>query len=69
MSIVVQNANSQQQPELAKAIVKMGRVGCGITANGDKGNFDYRAGFFPNDYDILGVRGMQQLKDLSYSYT
>lgn len=35
----------------------MGHVWCGVTANGDKGNFDYRAGFFPNDYDILGVRG------------
>jgi hypothetical protein len=67
MSIVVQNANSQ--PESAKVLVKMGRVWCGVTANGDKGNFDYRAGFFPNDYDILGVQGMQQLKDLSYSYT
>ncbi len=57
ISIVVQKANSQTQPEFEKALIKMGHVWCGVTANGDKGNFDYRAGFFPNDYDILGVRG------------
>jgi len=57
MSLIVQNTNSQTQPEFEKALIKMGQVWCGVTANGDKGNFDYRAGFFPNDYDILGVRG------------
>ena len=51
---------AQTQPELAKALVKMGHVWCGVTANGDKANFDYRAGFFPNDYDIIGVRGQYQ---------
>ncbi len=48
---------AQTQPELETAVIKMGHVWCGVTANGDKGNFDYRAGFFPNDYDILGIRG------------
>ncbi|MDZ7722645.1 MAG: hypothetical protein U5R06_07470 [candidate division KSB1 bacterium] len=48
---------AQTQPELEKAQIRMGHVWCGVTANGGKGNFDYRAGFFPNDYDILGVRG------------
>ncbi|UCE07473.1 MAG: hypothetical protein JSW07_05410, partial [bacterium] len=57
ISFASQNANSQPQPELEKALIKMGHVWCGVTANGDKGNFDYRAGFFPNDHDILGVRG------------
>ena len=47
---------AQTQPELEKAQIKVGRIWCGVTANGDKGNFDYRAGFFPNDFDILGVR-------------
>ncbi len=48
---------AQIQPELETALVKMTRIWCGITANGAKGSFDYRAGFFPNDYDILGIRG------------
>ncbi|MBD3291158.1 hypothetical protein GF337_20290 [candidate division KSB1 bacterium] len=51
------NISAQTQPELEKAVMKLGHVWCGVTANGDKGNFDYRAGFFPNDYDILGMRG------------
>lgn len=46
-----------QQPELQTALVKMNRVWVGVKANGDKGNFDYRAGFFPNDFNILGSRG------------
>lgn len=50
------SAYAQTQPELEKATMRMGHVWVGVTANGDKGNFDYRAGFFPNDYDILGVR-------------
>lgn len=48
---------AQTQPELERAVMKLGHVWCGVTANGDKGNFDYRSGFFPNDYDILGMRG------------
>jgi len=53
-------AAAQTQPELEKALIKMGHVWCGVTANGNKGSFDYRAGFFPNDYDILGIRGQGQ---------
>lgn len=49
-----------QQPELEKALVKMGHVWTGVTANGGKASFDYRAGFFPNDYDIIGIRGQEQ---------
>ena len=56
-AVISRNLHAQTQPELEKAQVRMGHVWCGVTANGDKGNFDYRAGFFPNDYDILGVRG------------
>lgn len=48
---------AQQQPELQTALMKMGRVWSGVTANGGKGSFDYRAGFFPNDYNVLGIRG------------
>lgn len=51
---------AQTQPELAMATVQMGRVWVGVKANGDKGNFDFRYPFFPNDYDVLGVRGQQQ---------
>ncbi|HRD18192.1 MAG TPA: hypothetical protein PLB60_04010 [Candidatus Marinimicrobia bacterium] len=50
---------SQIQPELATALIKMGHVWCGVTANGDKGSFEYRAGFFPNDYDIIAIRGQE----------
>jgi len=45
------------QGPLETALVKMGHVWVGVKANGDKGNFDYRAGFFPNDYEIIGIRG------------
>ncbi len=58
--ISTQTVFSQTQPELEKALMKMGRVWAGVTANGAKSSFDYRAGFFPNDYDIIGVRGQQQ---------
>lgn len=51
---------AQTQPELTMATVQMGRVWVGVKANGDKGNFDFRYSFFPNDYDVLGVRGQQQ---------
>jgi len=54
------NVKAQTQPELAKALVKTGHVWMGVTANGDKGSFDYRAGFFPNDYNIIGIRGQEQ---------
>lgn len=55
--LIIQPVRAQVQAELETARVMMGRVWCGVTANGGKGNFDYRAGFFPNDYDIIGVRG------------
>ncbi|MGC9364051.1 MAG: hypothetical protein ACP5FZ_05705 [Fidelibacterota bacterium] len=51
---------AQTQPELETATVQMGRVWVGVKANGDKGNFEFRYPFFPNDYDVLGVRGQQQ---------
>lgn len=57
---IFKTVQAQKQPELETALMKMGHVWCGVTANGDKGNFDYRAGFFPNDYDILGIRGQEQ---------
>ncbi|MBN2011242.1 hypothetical protein JW960_18000 [candidate division KSB1 bacterium] len=56
---ITANIGAQTQPELERAEIKAGRIWLGVTANGDKGSFDYRAGFFPNDYDILGVRGQQ----------
>lgn len=39
------------------AAMKVGRFWIGITDNGDRGNFTYTSGFFPNDYNILGIRG------------
>jgi hypothetical protein len=58
--IVVQQSPAQTQWELESAKVMMGRVWCGVKANGDKGNFEYRYPFFPNDYDVLGIRGQYQ---------
>lgn len=39
------------------ASVRVGRFWIGVTDNGDRGNFSFTSGFFPNDYDILGIRG------------
>ncbi|MGK9476078.1 hypothetical protein [Melioribacter sp. OK-6-Me] len=55
--LAMQTLYAQLPPEKEVALMKMGRVWIGITANADKGNFDYRAGFFPNDYNVIGFRG------------
>ena len=60
MVFVTEYSPAQTQWELETAKVMMGRVWCGVKANGDKGNFEYRYPFFPNDYDVLGIRGQQQ---------
>ncbi len=57
--LLVRSGWSQTQPELVTAVVKMGHVWCGVTANGDKSSFEYRSGFFPNDYNIIGIRGQE----------
>jgi hypothetical protein len=46
-----------QTPEFEIAQTKIGRIWGGIAANGDAATLDFRAGFFPNDYDILQHRG------------
>jgi len=46
-----------QTLESQTAQVKLGRIWGGVTANGDQATFDFRSGFFPNDYDILHYRG------------
>ncbi len=51
---------AQKAPELETALIKINRIWTGVTANGGKGSFDYRAGFFPNDFDLIGVRGQEQ---------
>jgi len=48
---------AQVSPELETTLMKMGRVWIGVKGNASKSNFDFRAGFFPNDYNILGYRG------------
>lgn len=48
---------AQGDPELETATVKMNRIWVGVKANGAKGSFEHRVGFFPNDYDVLGHRG------------
>jgi hypothetical protein len=46
-----------QTPESQTEQIKLGRIWSGVAANGDQATFDFRAGFFPNDYDILQYRG------------
>ncbi len=48
---------AQEEPEFGTAQTKIGRIWGGVAANGDQATFDFRAGFFPNDYDILQFRG------------
>ena len=48
---------AQTTPEGAVALMKMGKLWAGVTANGGNATFEYRAGFFPNDYGILAQRG------------
>ena len=44
-----------QIPELETAQTKLTKIWGGIAANGDKATFDFRAGFFPNDFDFLNI--------------
>lgn len=44
------------QPELETAQTKLTRIWGGIAANGERATFDFRAGFFPNDFDIVQHR-------------
>ena len=46
-----------QDPNLAVEQSKISRIWGGIAANGDKATLDFRAGFFPNDFDIIQYRG------------
>jgi hypothetical protein len=48
---------AQVPPERETASIKLGRLWVGVAANGASATFDYLAGFFPNDYDVLGNRG------------
>ena len=46
-----------QVPEDQTASVRLGRLWVGIVAHGAKTSFNYLAGFFPNDYNILANTG------------
>ena len=49
--------NAFSQPELEVVQTKLTKIWGGIAANGDKATFDFRAGFFPNDFDFIQYRG------------
>ena len=53
-------ALAQVQPELQTTTMRMGRIWVGVIANGDNATFEYRTGFFPNDYDVIGLRGQNK---------
>ncbi len=38
--------------------IRLGRFWVGVAANGAKASFNYVIGYFPNDYDIMGDRGV-----------
>ena len=46
-----------QDPNAEIAETKISRIWGGVAADGDKATLDFRAGFFPNDYDLLQHRG------------
>ncbi|MFI5405510.1 MAG: hypothetical protein ACHQ1D_03235 [Nitrososphaerales archaeon] len=46
-----------QDPNQAVVETKLSRIWGGVAANGDKLTLDFRAGFFPNDYNLLQHRG------------
>ncbi|MBU1101862.1 MAG: hypothetical protein KKA84_15800 [Bacteroidetes bacterium] len=50
----------QDIPELATAQMKLGKIWVGVSASGGKATFEYRTGFFPNDFEIVGNRGQYQ---------
>ena len=58
-----------QTAELETAQTKITKIWGGIAANGDKATFDFSAGFFPNDYDIIQYRGQGSENYLGSGYT
>jgi hypothetical protein len=55
--IIVSTITYSQDPNQEVAETKITRIWGGIAANGDKLTLDFRAGFFPNDYNLLQHRG------------
>jgi hypothetical protein len=57
-----------QSPEFEISQTKIGRIWGGIAANGDAATLDFRAGFFPGDYDVLQHRGQGSENYLGSGY-
>lgn len=57
MLLIVLLFSESINAQLQSATMRVGRYWTGITDNGYRGNFTYTAGFFPNDYNVLGWRG------------
>ncbi len=51
------NIYAQTPLESETAVMKLGHIWYGVTANGYRSNFDYTNGYFPNDFDIMANRG------------
>jgi hypothetical protein len=62
-------AANAQTAELETAQTKITKIWGGIAANGDRATFDFRAGFFPNDYDIIQYRGQGSENYLGSGFT
>ena len=58
-----------QVAELETAQTKITKIWGGIAANGDRATFDFRAGFFPNDYDLVQYRGQGSENYLGSGFT
>ncbi|HEX9934774.1 MAG TPA: hypothetical protein VGB38_06205, partial [bacterium] len=50
------------------ATIRVGRFWTAITDNGYRGNVSYTSGFFPNDYNILGMRGQYEMANVGSGF-
>jgi hypothetical protein len=68
LSLLITSTLLAQAPEFEIAQTKVGRIWGGIAANGDAATLDFRAGFFPGDYNILQHRGQGSENYLGSGY-
>ena len=66
--LTINNLIFAQDPNLEVAETKITRIWGGVAANGDKLTLDFRAGFFPNDYNLLQHRGQGNENYLGSGY-
>jgi hypothetical protein len=68
LAVLMNFQNFSQDPNSEIAQTKIGKIWGGVAANGDRLTLDFRAGFFPNDYDLLQHRGQGNENYLGSGY-